>query len=94
MGPGGASDELAFTGLTGGTSQVFFNDNQVDLNFLPGAGNGTYTVFSFDQAGAYSGFLQNGANYSFEYNPTDITVTVVPEPSAWSCLVGGMLCSC
>jgi len=91
LGSGGASDELAFTGLTSGTPQVFFNDNQVNLNFLSGPGPGTYTLFSFDQSDAYSGTLQNGSDYTFEYNPTDIMVLIAPEPSVWSLMLCGLL---
>jgi autotransporter-associated beta strand protein len=91
LGAGGTSDELTFTGLTKGKSQIFLNDNQVNLNFLAGAGPGTYTLFSFDQSSAYSGILLNGADYTFNYNPTDITVTIVPEPGAWSLMVCGVL---
>jgi autotransporter-associated beta strand protein len=91
LGQGGTSSELAFTGLTAATPQVFFNDNQVSLDFLSGAANGIYTLFSFDQSGAYSGTLQNGSNYTFQYNPTDITVTLAPEPAAWSYLICGLL---
>jgi len=91
LGSGRASDELAFTGLTSGTAQVFFNDNQVNLDFLSGAGPGTYTLFSFDQSDAYTGTLQNGSDYTFEYNPTDIMVLIAPEPSVWSSMVCGLL---
>ena len=90
LGAGGVSDELAFTGLTGGAKQVTFNDNAVSLNFLPGAGTGTYTLFSFDQSGAYSGALANGPDYAFQYYPDDITVTVTPEPSTWALLASGL----
>jgi hypothetical protein len=76
LGPGGTSDAVAFKNLTANVPKVFFNNNPVDLDFLAGAGDGTYTIFTFDQTGAYSGTLQNGPNYTFNYNPTSITVTV------------------
>jgi hypothetical protein len=91
LGAGGTSDEIAFTGLTGGTSQVFFNNNQLTFNMLAGAGAGTYTLFTFDKSGGYFGTLQNGANYTIGYGANDITVTIAPEPSVWSMLVGGIL---
>ena len=84
LGPAGASDELAFAGLTDGIAQVSFNNNAVSLNFLAGAGPGTYTLFTFDATGAYVGTLLDGPNYTFQYNANDITVTIAaPEPSAW-----------
>ncbi len=92
LGPAGASSELAFTGLTQNVSQVVFNNNQVSLNILSGAADGTYTLFSFDQSGAYSGILQNGTNYTFEYDSNDIQVVVTPEPSSWSLVLFSLLC--
>jgi len=82
---------VAFEDLTKNSAQVFFNDNQVSLDFLPGATDGTYTIFTFDQSDAYSGTLQDGSDFTFNYNPTSITVTVVPEPTIWSLMACGIL---
>jgi hypothetical protein len=92
LGSGATSDELAFTGLTKDDPQVIFNDNVVDLNLLPGAGPGTYTLFSFDQDDAYVGTLQNGADYTFNYGADDISVTLAaPEPATGWYALGGLL---
>jgi len=92
VGPGGASDQVDFevVGPADGT-QVYFNDNEVDLDFLDGAGAGTYTLFDFNSPGEYTGELEGGPGLTFNYNATDITVTVaiVPEPSvSWGLGIG------
>lgn len=90
LGPGGTSDTIAFTGLTANLPAVYLNNNVVTLNFLSGAGPGTYTVMTFDKSGAYTGTLQSGANYFFTYEANDILVTVTPEPSTWVLVSGGL----
>lgn len=92
----GSGDVMAFTGLTLSSSDVQFNGNTINFNDLGGLGVGVYTLFTFDQANAYTGTLVLGTglgsfsgNASLVYNANsiDLVIAAVPEPSTYA-LVG------
>lgn len=91
------SDTLAITGLDG-ASIAAFNSNSVTVN---GGVNGLFTLFTFaggaNQADNYSGTLNStvlgldgGQTASFIYNANSIQLNVVPEPSSFGMLLGGL----
>lgn len=99
IGVAGATDSLLFTGLTSGSDEIVFNGNSVTLTAIGSVSAGTYTLFSFDQSGAYTGTLVTGTLAGFDanlvYNATDIqlvlTVSAIPEPSTAAALAGAAL---
>lgn len=86
------SDVFAFEGL--GDSTVTFNNNVIDFTNLGGLAEGnSYTLFTFDTPGRYSGALAIGAGLEgltgiLSYNSQSIVLTVVPEPGTAAILVG------
>ena len=96
IGVSGTSDALLFTGLTASSNEIVFNGNSVTLTGIGSVNAGTYTLFSFDQSGAYTGTLAAGTLAGFDanlvYNATNIqlvlTATAVPEPSTTAALAG------
>lgn len=91
----GSSDLLAFTGLTASSSDVTFNGNTVDFTNLGGLAAGLYTLFTFDQADAYTGTLTVGSGLgsftgNFVYNANSIQLNVVPEPGTMALVIGGL----
>ena len=89
----GQSDTLAFTGLTAG--DVVFNNNVMDFTNLGGLAPGSYTLFTFATAGAYTGGLAVGTGLegyeaSFSYNAQSIVLNVVPEPGTTGLVLGAL----
>ncbi|CAN5688694.1 hypothetical protein BH09VER1_BH09VER1_03840 [soil metagenome] len=84
----GTNDKVAFASLTASVADVTFNNNVVDFTDLGGLAAGSYTLFTFDQIGAYTGTLAIGTGLgayvgsNFSYNTNSIVLNVVPEPSA------------
>ncbi|MEI7898662.1 MAG: Calx-beta domain-containing protein [bacterium] len=81
LGSPGTGDVLAFTGLTADTTSVTFNGNTVNFSSPGGLDVGTYTLFTFDAAGAYSGTLSVGTGLelfspTFIYNANSIQLQV------------------
>jgi autotransporter-associated beta strand protein len=96
LGAPSAADVVDFAGLSDST--VTFNGNAVDLTGLAGVASGTYTLFTFDTASAYSGTLSTGTlaggitGASFNYNATDITVTITASGATpYATWAGGAL---
>ena len=92
----GVSDVIDFAGLAD-ASTVVFNSNVIDFTNLGGLAAGTYTLFTFDNAGDYAGTLAIGTGLeaflgsSLVYNASNIQLLVaVPEPSAAISLLGGL----
>ena len=91
----GASDVLAFTGLTASSGDVAFNGNTVNFTNIGGLAAGLYTLFTFDQANAYTGTLNVGSGLggftgNFVYNADRIQLNVVPEPGTVALIVSGL----
>lgn len=90
----GTSDVLSFTGLSA-ASDVVFNNNVVDFTNVGGLAIGTYTIMTFDANNSYTGTLQIGtgleayAGSSLTFGTNSIILNVVPEPDAWSLVLGG-----
>lgn len=91
----GNSDQLVFTGLTASSSDVVFNGNTVNFTNLGDLAAGLYTLFTFDQANAYTGTLSVGSGLggftgNFVYNANSIQLNVVPEPGTMALMIGGL----
>lgn len=91
----GSNDVLSFTGLTASSSDVVFNGNTVNFTNLGGLTTGVYTLFTFDQANAYTGLLALGTGLgsytaNFIYNADSIQLNVVPEPGSMALVLGGL----
>ena len=91
----GTSDLLAFTGLTASSNDVAFNGNTVNFTNIGGLAAGLYTLFTFDQANAYTGTLSVGSGLdgltgNFIYNANSIQLNVVPEPGTMALVIGGL----
>jgi|GEM_PF-2932869 autotransporter-associated beta strand repeat len=97
---GGDSDRMIFEGTSAG--DVRFHDNVINFQLGDGFVPGTYTLFTFDTVGAYTGTLQIGTGLeayegsSLVYDGNSIRLLVVPEPSAVLLCAGGLavLCGC
>lgn len=96
----GSSDVLAIAGLIASTTEVTFNNNTINFNNLGGLAPGTYTLFTFDAASAYTGTLVLGTGLGgfapdadLQYNATNIQLVIaaVPEPSTVALTVLGGL---
>lgn len=88
------NDTLAFTGMS--ASDVTFNANVVNFTNLGGLAPGSYTLFTFDAANAYTGTLAVGSGLgayegSFIYNSQSIVLNVVPEPHTGLLVALGLL---
>ena len=95
----GVSDSVKFTGLGGtSTASVVFNDNVINLSGLAGVATGSYTLFTFDTAGKYTGTpTLTGATLSGSISsatldftdPLAIKVNIVASDySAWAASFG------
>ena len=77
-------------GTAGGGAESIAFGGTLNLNFSGGSysNNSTFKIFNFN-ADSYSGnfstvnFSGLGDGQSATFNPTDGTITVVPEPRAW-----------
>jgi autotransporter-associated beta strand protein len=82
LGAPGTNDVIAFGGLREGTNAVSFNGSAINLSDAGGLTEGTYTLFTFDAANAYSGSLTVGSGLSafrasgFIYGPSNIQLRV------------------
>lgn len=91
----GTSDLFAFIGTSSG--DIVFNGNKVNFADLGGLSAGLYTLFTFDNASAYTGTLTIGtgltsfAGSSFIYNANSIQLNVVPEPTTWALIIMGVM---
>ncbi len=86
----GTSDLVAFTGTS--ASDVAFNSNAVTLTDVGGAASGTYTIFTFDAASAYTGTLGtiNGdfvGSWIYNTNSIQLTLTSLVSSNNTSALV-------
>jgi len=82
----GTGDRIDFTGLATANAggSVAFNNNVVNFTGLTGVAPGTYTLFTFDAPGKYTGTLVagtlpagiSGANFDYVSDPLAITVTL------------------
>jgi fibronectin-binding autotransporter adhesin len=91
---GGDSDRMIFEGTSVG--DVRFHDNVINFQLGDGFAPGTYTLLTFDTAGAYTGVLRIGTGLeayegsSLVYGANSIQLHVVPEPSSVLLCMSGL----
>jgi hypothetical protein len=91
----GVSDQITFSGLTTVNASALTFD-RFDFNTLSGFESGNnYTLMSFTGVGSWSGFSTlTGTVGAFDgtisLSGNDLMLNVVPEPSTWVLLAGGL----
>jgi hypothetical protein len=91
----GVSDQITLSGLTTVDASALTFD-RFDFNTLSGFANGNnYTLMSLTGAGSWSGFSTvtgtvGGLDATISLSGNDLVLSVVPEPSTWALLAGGL----